>query len=152
MRKIAILLGLVALALSACGGDGGDDGGKPAAESSANLDGSWSGTTTSAGSINFTVSHKKITSYKLESGANPFGPGCSQHGGSNQVTDAKIRIVDGQFSWGGEGKGWPVKGKFDSATSASGTAEFSPDLVGGKVPQGCAATNSATWKATKASH
>ena len=134
---------VAALTLSACGGGGG--GG-----TSTNYDGSWSGTTSTAGTITFTVSHNKITAYSVGTGASPFGRACSQQGATNQASRANIAITDGRFSWGGAGKGYPVKGTFGSATSASGTAEFAPDLVLGKVPKGCAAKKTATWKATKA--
>jgi hypothetical protein len=131
---------LIALTLSACGGGG----------SATEFDGSWSGKTSTAGTITFTVSNNKITSYRLDSGASPFGSACSQQGGTNEVPTSNVKIIEDRFSWGGPGEGWPVKGRFESATSASGSAEFSPDLVLGKIPSGCS-TNSATWKATKTS-
>jgi hypothetical protein len=76
-----------------------------------------------------------------------FGPRCGQVSGENELPDEQIAIEDGQFSWGGPGTGYPVEGHFDSESTASGTAQFSPPEVSGEPAQGCHAA-SATWEAT----
>jgi hypothetical protein len=89
-----------------------------------------------------------ITSYRVETGENVYGPECGQVSGSNEMPDTEVPIEDGEFSWGGEGEGYPVTGSFESDTAASGTAVFSPDEVGGELPQGCE-PNDATWEAAR---
>lgn len=143
------LLVVLALGVAACGDDaaepagdvGADDGSD---ESAQDLDGSWSGSTTDGGTIDFTVSDGTITAYTLESSEGVFGPDCGVVSGINQVADTDVPIEDGEFSWGGSGEGYPVTGTFDSETTASGTAEFDPGVESGA----CQAVD-VTWEAER---
>lgn len=148
--------GIVLLALmtvvSGCGGDG-DSGGSadesptPSASAETSYDGDWSGTLSTGGVIEFTVSGDTITAAKITSGDGVFGPACGVLDGSNEFPDADIAIEDGTFSWGGSGEGYPVEGQFDSETTASGTAEFpAPEVMDEPAP-GCTSA-SASWEAT----
>jgi hypothetical protein len=146
-------VGIVVLALVAagCGGDGdsgdSDDASEAPTESAASYDGAWSGTLSTGGSIEFRVADGVITAAKISSGDDVFGPRCGTVNQSNEFPDEQIAIDDGQFSWGGLGEGIPVDGQFDSGTTASGTAEFSPPEVNGEPAPGCSAVT-ATWAAT----
>lgn len=139
-------------ALPGCGDDGGSGGSDDASETptesaAAAYDGTWSGTLSTGGSIEFTVSDGVITAAKISSGEDVHGPRCGTVSAANEFPDAQIAIEDGQFSWGGPGEGIPVQGRFDSETTASGTAEFSPPEVSGEPAQGCHAAT-ARWTAT----
>lgn len=152
-RWAGILALALVIAVAGCGGDdegsqGSDDASETPSKSPATAyDGAWSGTLSTGGLIEFTVSDGTITAVKITSGDNVFGPGCGQVSGSNEFPDAQIAIEDGKFSWGGPDEGYPVEGQFDSETTASGTAEFSAPEVMGEPAQGCHAA-SATWEAT----
>lgn len=140
---------VIALAVAGCGDDAAEPSGDSGAggggdESAQDLDGSWSGSTTDGGTIEFTVSGGTITAYTLQSSDGVFGPSCGELSGTNQVTDAALPIDNGEFSWGGSGEGYPVTGNFDSETTASGTAEFNPGVESGA----CQAV-SVTWEAER---
>lgn len=153
----AALVGLVLSAtLSGCGGgdSGGDSGSAaptPTATSTpASYDGDWAGTLSTGGVIEFTVSAGTITAARVTSGDEVFGPGCGVLNGSNELPETDIAIEDDAFSWGGSGEGYPVEGRFDSESTASGTAEFTAPEVAGKPAPGCTSVT-ATWEATNAS-
>lgn len=149
-RWAGIVLLALLTAVSGCGGDG--DSGGSADESqtptpTTSYDGDWSGTLSTGGVIEFTVSGDTITSVKITSGDGVFGPACGVLDGSNEFPDADIAIEDGAFSWGGSGEGYPVEGQFDSETTASGTAEFAAPEVMDEPAPGCKSAT-ATWEAT----
>lgn len=151
-RWAGIVLLALMTAVSGCGGDGdsgesADESPTPTASPKTSYDGDWSGTLSTGGVIEFTVSGDAITSVKITSGDGVFGPACGQVSGSNELPDTEISIEDGRFSWGGSGEGYPVEGQFDSETTASGTAEFPAPEVMGEPEQGCK-NASATWEAT----
>jgi hypothetical protein len=153
-RWAGILVLALVSAAPGCGDDGGSGGSDDASETPTEnaaeaYDGIWSGTLSTGGSIEFTVSEGVITAAKISSGEDVHGPRCGTVSAANEFPDAQIAIEDGQFSWGGPGEGIPVEGRFDSEITASGTAEFSPPEVSGEPAQGCHAAT-ATWEATTA--
>jgi hypothetical protein len=151
-RWAGILVLALVSAAPGCGDNGGSGGSDDASETPTEnaaeaYDGTWSGTLSTGGSIEFTVSEGVITAAKISSGEDVHGPRCGTVSAANEFPDAQIAIEDGQFSWGGPGEGIPVEGRFDTETTASGTAEFSPPEVSGEPAQGCHAAT-ATWEAT----
>lgn len=139
--------------LGGCGNDDGsaqdadDTSQAPTDNPAAVYDGAWSGSLSTGGSIEFTVSDGVITAARIASGDGVFGPRCGVVSGENDFPDEEIAIEDGQFSWGGSGEGYPVEGRFDSETTASGSAQFSPPEVSGEPAAGCREVV-ATWEAT----
>jgi len=151
-RWAGILVLALVSAAPGCGdgaGSGGsDDASETPTENAAEAyDGTWSGTLSTGGTIDFTVTDGVITAGEIFSGEDVFGSRCGTVSGANEFPDAEIAIEDGEFSWGGPGEGYPVEGRFDSETTASGTAEFAPSDVGGEYAPGCSAAT-ATWTAT----
>jgi hypothetical protein len=151
-RWAGIFVVALVSAVPGCGDDGSSGGSDDASETptenaAAAYDGTWSGTLSTGGSIEFTVSDGVITAAKISSGEDVHGPRCGTVSAANEFPDAQIAIEDGRFSWGGPGEGIPVEGQFDSGTTASGTAEFSPPEVLGEPAKGCQAAT-ATWEAT----
>lgn len=151
-QRVGVLMLALVSAVPGCGGDGSSGGSDDASETptenaAAAYDGTWSGTLSTGGSIEFTVSDGVITAAKISSGDDVHGPRCGTVSAANEFPDTQIAIEEGQFSWGGPGEGIPVEGHFDSETTASGTAEFSPPEVSGEPAPGCHAAT-ATWEAT----
>jgi hypothetical protein len=125
------------LAFAACG----DDGTGPGAVTPAT--GTWSGSTSQARPMSFTVTSQGITSATLE--YQLTGTSCGFTGTITVSSSSPVPITNGQFDTGsfpvGSSSTMRATGRFTSATQGNGTISISDGSCGGSV--------SLTWTASR---